>query len=615
MSSKKRYSQQRAARTAASKQPAMATATAPQRKTSSYAPLLERFNNMLSSYSGLPAESAYQAFSRAIHGMENMAPVQNQRVKALNPLPADYSKNDLNIFLREPATHERPLRQIAEGLSWTAYPFQKIVKTYADIPTFRHYVMPQYIEEDTAKKNDFLREWRLVDKIVKKFGVEEVGHKATGQANKQGKVFYIIREDIDRVHNKVNSIYTQQLPSQFCEIIGFNNVSGYTISFDMMYFMQMGTDWTQFGDLFEPFIDDFYGIFSAPKSNDPKYVYSSYNDTTASVRVGDKRVPIYLAKVNKNGAGSPRVFMQNGRWCYYVSLPIDRVWTFEIDDTTAIVASPFAGLFQTLAQQADYEAAQLSLIMNPLIKIFTGEIPYYDSDGATTEDTYKLSEAGRLMFLSFWNELMALTNTGGAAFYMAPVENIKSHDYSESANANDISSKFLSFEMSQTGLTAIVPVTDSPHQGVAEYSAKLESRFTERVYRTLEKMVNHIFEELNLRYEWKLVVFGSVYLDDIIRSNALKQLDKGDLSQHFILAALDGVSILDRLSMSNVIIGSGLVEKLIPPTTSYTMSGSDSKSAEGNHNSGTSSQGAPTKTETEVEETKREKQTEGVTTE
>ena len=379
----------------------------------------------------------------------------------------------------------------------------------------------------------------------------------------------------------------------------------------MMYFMQMGTDWTQYGDLFEPFIDDFYGIFSAPKSDDPKYIYSSYNDTMASVRVGDKRFPIYLAKVNKNGAGSPRVFMQNGRWCYYVSLPIDRVWTFEIDDTTAIVASPFAGLFQTLAQQADYEAAQLSLIMNPLIKIFTGEIPYYDADGATTDDQYKLSEAGMWLFLSYWNALMSSTNTGGAAFYMAPVENIKSHDYSESANANDISSKFLSFEMSQTGLTAIVPVTDSPHQGVAAYSAKLESRFTERVYRTLEKMVNHIFEELNLRYEWKLVVFGSVYLDDTIRSDALKQLDKGDLSQHFILAALDGVSILDRLSMSNAIIGSGLVEKLIPPKTSYTMSGSDSKSAEGNHNSGTSAEGAPTKTETDVEETKREKQTEG----
>ena len=219
------------------------------------------------------------------------------------------------------------------------------------------------------------------------------------------------------------------------------------------------------------------------------------------------------------------------------------------------------------------------------------------------------------LFLSYWNALMSSTNTVGAAFYMAPVENIKSHDYSESANANDISSKFLSFEMSQTGLTAIVPVTDSPHQGVAAYSAKLESRFTERVYRTLEKMVNHIFEELNLRYEWKLVVFGSVYLDDTIRSDALKQLDKGDLSQHFILAALDGVSILDRLSMSNAIIGSGLVEKLIPPKTSYTMSGSDSKSAEGNHNSGTSAEGAPTKTETEVEETKREKQTEGVATE
>lgn len=572
--------------------------------------MLERFRELALSAAGLPVDNVYNAFMRAGYGMANLAPLQNQRVKALNPLPFDYTKTDLNGFLRSPTTSEKELRQIAEGLRWTTYPFQKIAKSYSDMLTFRHYEIPLNIDEQTANSPQFKREWRLVVNIVKAFMLRARGRTITHQALIQGKVFYTLRAMIDKVHNRVNTIFLQQLPSQYTQIIGFNNISKYTVSFDMMYFLQPGTDYTQYGDLFEPFINDFISIFEEPKQENPKYIYASYQGRTANITVNGVTKPIYLDKVNAKGNGNPRVFMQNGRWCYYVSLPIDKVWTFEIDMSTAIVASPFAGLFQTLSQQANYEAAQLSLIMNPLIKIFTGEIPYNDSDGATTEDDYKLSVAGKTMFEAFWNNLMSLTNTGGTAFYMAPVTNIKSHDYGEAANANDISSKFLNFEMSQTGLTAVVPVTDSPHQGVAEYSAKLEQEYPSAIYFTFKLMIEHFIKSLNLNYEWQVNIFGSIYSDDLTRANALKQIDKGDLSQHYILAALDDLSVLDRLSMSNVLIGSGLVDKLRPPETSYTMS-KMSETKTGDHASGSSATGAPTKTETEVKETKTEKQTQG----
>ncbi len=583
---------------------------------SSYGPLLERFRSLALSFAGLPMDNVYNAFMRAGYGMENLAPLQNQRVKALNPLPYDYSKTDLNEFLREPANSEIPLRQIAEGLRWTTYPLQKLCKSYADMLTFRNYVYPLYFEnKDNAEYTQFIREWRLVDKIVKSFYLENEGQTAAHQALLQGKVFYTYRAVIDKAHNQVGGVFIQQLPSQYTRIIGLNNISRYTVSFDMMYFLQPGTDYTQFGDLFEPFVNDFMEIFESPKKANPKYVYASKNSRTgqtASITINGVTKQIYLDQVNESGAGQPRVFMQNGRWCYYVSLPINRVWTFEIDSSTAIVASPFSGLFQTLAQQAKYEAAQLSLIMNPLIKIFTGEIPYNKEDAAKPEDAYKLSISGKLMFETFWNNLMAMTNTGGTAFYMAPVENIKSHDYGEAANANKISSEFLNYEMSQTGMTALIPSNDSPHQGVAEYSAKLEEKFCNKIYGTFIKMINNFLESLNLKYGWRINIFGSVYSDDLIRANALKQIDKGDLSQHFILAALDGISVLDRLSMSNALMAINFTDKLVPPKTSYTMSGSaEQKSA----NSGTSAEGAPTKTETEIKETKTEKQTAGVTAE
>lgn len=570
----------------------------------SYDGVISRLNGLAEQYgSVLGADRIFDIFSRAGYGMSNQPQIQNARIKGINPLPADYSKEDLGFFLTSPQTSEIPLRQISQVLRWSAYPYFKVTKSYADMLSYRHYVKPLYVDGTTARAEDFKREWKLVDKVEKAFHTEEFGHQAAGQAVTNGKVFYILRSSVDKVHNKVNYLFPQQLPQDWCIPIGFNNISKYTISFDMMYFMQPGTDYAQYGDLFEPFIRDFWEMFQPPKDRNgiPKAVYASQQ-----VTVGGKKYPLYLDNLKENAAGQPEMFQQNGRWCYYVSLPIDRVWTFEIDDTTAIVASPLSGLLQTFAQQADYEAAQLSLIMNPLIKIFTGEIPYDTGDAAKPEDSYKLSLGGRAMFEAFWNQMMAATNTGGTAFFMAPVENVKSHDFPDAAGANDVSSSFLEYGMGKTGLQALIPTVSNPHAGVEEYSAKLESRFADRVYRTLERMFNHFLTTLNLKYDWEMRVFGSVYNDELIRANALKQLDKGDITQQAILAALDNMSLLDRLSMSHAIKESGLLELMIPPATAYTQSGKVDSSAD--HNSGSSATGAPTKTEAERKETVVEKE-------
>ena len=342
-------------------------------KMSSYYKITERLNNIVSTYSGLPMSSIYSAFDRAVSSSWNNLPsVQNSRVKSISPLPANITKEELGEFLRNPQNSELSLQQVSEGLKWTAYPFYKIIKSYQDIPTYKNYIIPKYLDENTLESESFKREFRLVEKIRENFNIPEIGHKVVGQALTQGKVFYIMRSDIDKSHNKVNTIFFQELPKAWSTIIGYNNISKYTISFNMMYFMQQGTDYRQFGDLFAPYINDFCNWWENKKAKrKEKYVYASYN--------------------NEKIEGQRDVWEQNGTWFYYVSLPIDRVWTFEIDDTTPIVASPLSGLLQTFSQQADYEAAQLSLILNPLIKIFTGEIPYYQSNNAKDDDGFRLS--------------------------------------------------------------------------------------------------------------------------------------------------------------------------------------------------------------------------------
>lgn len=555
---------------------------------------LRKFNAITDAYSSLGSNVIFDAFTRAGLGFANMPSVQNARVKAISTLPADYSKEELGEFLVNPASSEQPLRAISEVLNYSNYSTYKIKKSYADMLTYRYYVKPLYVDGETARSKEFKREFMLVDKINKALNPEAVAHKACRQALDQEKVFYTLRYKVDKAHNEVDYVFAQQLPTDWCKIIGFNNISKYTISFDMMYFMQVGTDWTQYGDLFEPFINDFQSVIEySEKPANPRFIYAEKDSYTVNPD-----------KLRVNAKGNPRMFMQNGRWCYDVSLPINKVWTFEINDASPIAVPFMSGLMQTFAQQADYEAAQYALTTLPLMMIFTGSIPYYDKNGgATTEDRYMLSKPALDMFTAMFDMLMSQHNTGGTAFYGAPFADIKSHNFNEVASANETAITQLQFSASQTGLSALIPLKD-PHAGVEKYSAYLESRFADRIYRTMECIVNHLYDSLNLKTaSFEFNMFGSVYTDAETRNELMKALDKGDISVYPKLAALDGMSMLDKESIAETVNASGWLDKLRVPPTAYTQGGNSS----GSRNEG----GAPEKSEAEVQATVVEKQTQG----
>lgn len=550
----------------------------PTTSKSSWKGVISRWNNAIGQLAEMPWDRAFGVFSRA---WANMAPLQNSRVKAINPLPCDYTKAELGEFLRNPQVSELQLQQIAEGLRWSTYSFQKLVKSYADMLEFHSIILPQQATAEEIESDGFKRESRLVDKFIKRVSLKDEGRKLTMQALTQGKVFYVPRYSVDKSHNTVNYFFLQELPKRWCTIIGRNSVSGWTVSFNLMYFMQTGTDFRQFGDLFEPYMDGFAEWEENKQPIRRKYIFATRNNAREESEV--------------------KAWQQNGQWCYYVSLPIDRVWTFEIDLSTAIVASPLAGLMQTFAQQADYEAAQISLILNPLIKIFTGEIPYNDRENATKEDSYKMSLGGREMFTAMFDALMRQNNTAGVGFYGAPFANIKSHDFAESANSNQVSQSFLTYGMAKSGTQALIPVTDRPTQGMAEISAKLESQYSQTIYRALERMLVFILnEKLSLRWQWEILIWGDVYSDDAARAHALKLIDKGDLWGWIVLCSLDGISIFDRVCANRIVKSSGFMKTLEVPQTAYTQSGnSQPKSDTG---------GAPVKDESEKNEDAIEKQ-------
>lgn len=554
------------------------------KENSSYAQVVERMQKIMCNYGqGLSLEQIYGAFAQAGQ-MYNNPSTLNSRVKAISSLPVDFSKEEIGQFLQLPYENEQNLRETSQILKWTSYPYYKISKTYQDIPTYHYCATPLYLTTEGAKSDEFRREERLVDKINKELRPEMQAHKIAGEAITNGKTFYYLRTSVDKIHNQVNYAFMQQLPTDYCEIIGRNNISGWTIAFNLMYFMQFGTDPLQYGDLFKPYLEDFNNMFEEDKGGRKKAVF-------ASVDCKGNTLEFYPGNLKANALGSPKVFKRNGEWFYYVVLPVDKCYAFEIDDTTAAVASPLSGLMLTYAQQSDREAMETSLLLNPLLMLFTGEIPYFQENGNTKEDRMRLSFGGRTLFETLFSQLMAKNNASGTAFFSAPVENIKSHTFPEVTKATEISSSYNKYAVEKSGLGSVIPLSD-PKAGQANLSAQLESRYTNCVYKQFEKMMDNLYESLNLKYKWRFTMFGSIYTDSEIREQLEKMLANGDISVYPYLAALDGQSMLDKISVMESVKASGFLELLTPPKTSYTQAGGGGESGAGRPKNKTVTEGS-----------------------
>ena len=532
---------------------------------SSFPNIFDRFRKMAAENQGIPMSSITSAFAGINSGRYGLANpyIQNRRVKQISSLPADFTKDQVAEMLTKPYDSEQPLRQVAHILEYTAYPLFHIRKVYQEMLTYHSYVMPKLTDSADTKKDEFMREWKLLEKLREEFKPKENAHQIVGQVGVEGKVFYYPRYSVDKSHNKVNYAFMQQLPSDWTKITGYNNISKYTVAFNMMYFLQPGCVPEQYGDLFTPYLYDFSSVVQKPKGTGTNLIFAQ------KTRVDMQKFQNIQARGDM--AGTPDVYYQNGRWYYWVYLPADAVFTFEADDVSRTAISPFAGLFLNMIQLAQMEQIQLELIQNPLVSLLHGEIPYRDDKNATAEDQYKLSNAGRLLFEAIWYDMLQINNTSGIGLYAAPFANMKLESLSEAPSAMDIVKQGYSDTMSQAGMGAIIPLGDDPKAGTAQISLQIESKFMQTVYRDYERMMNAIIKKLGPRYEWKFVMFGDLSEDEKMMERCMKGMEHGILPDTIIYNALLDRSILDDICLSDAVYNSGILDKRIPLVTSYNM--------------------------------------------
>lgn len=528
----------------------------------SFPEIFQKFRELSAKYGGMSAESLIGAFRQAGgFGLGNMYTpnpyVQNRRIKGIETRPANYTKEEVAGFVKNPDNSERELRAVEKGLEYFSYPMLHIRTVYQNLLTYHSYVAPNLTDREDAKRDELWREWKLLEKLRQKINPKDKCHEFCGLALQSGKIFVTPRISVDKAHNKVNYAFLQQLPSDWVKIVGYNNVSKYTVAFNLMYFCQIGTDVRQFGDLLEPYLDDFFAaVYPKPMISGDKIVYAN-------------KTSIDLKRVEAAARDGVQAYAENGRWFYWVTLPVDRVFPMEIDDTERNVIPPFAGMFLDLIQLSQMEQIQLDLLQNPLVASVLAEIPYWDNQSSNEADQYKLSNAGRLLFESLWYQMLAANNTSGIGFYAGPFENMRLESLNEAPNATEIVSKGMEDLGAKTGLSAIIPSTSEARAGAVQVSLAIESRMPQTIYRCFERMMNVIIEGLNLRFDWKFEMFGSLADDEKLEKNLREDMTLGILPATIEYNALKDRSVLDDLAWSDAVAESKLLDRRIPLVTSY----------------------------------------------
>ena len=526
-----------------------------------WAELAKGLRKLNGQYGSLGMGSIFSAWTAAggINLLTQWPQIQNARIKGVNTKAADYSKDQIAEMVQAPGSNERELRAVSASLDGSAMTYSIILDTYQNIPTYDWYVYPS----ETLSKVSYeqmRRDYILTQKLADKINPSATARKINGQCAKYGKVFYTPRYDVDKSHNTVKYAFLQQLPTDWCMIVGENNGPGkYTVAFNLMYFMTPGTDPRQFGDLFLPYLD----VFGEVVEERGGYAYSSterrYGINAEKFRACDAA----------NTVGNPRWYQVGTVNYYWVNLPADQVIVFERNDRTVDVVPETSGMMVSMVQVPAYEAAQLEIILNPLTSIMTGELPTYDTQGVPGADPIAISPAQRELFEAFWYQMLANNNTSGIGLYLAPAKNMKLQTITDTVSSTSIAEHAYSDQIQKAGLAAIIPTSDDPKVGVAELSAKVNAQAVQPIYNTFERMMNAIFEDLNLKTVMRFHMFGDVFSRDREMEQARKDMTLGLMEATLKYNAMMGHSILDDLAISEFVTKSGIMDRRLPLVSTY----------------------------------------------
>ena len=482
--------------------------------------------------------------------------LQNQRIKNLYTQAKAYGKADISEFLANPGNNERPLRSLSWANSSSQQIYYNILRRSCDIPLYNWYVIPDLMESDSDYNGEvFQNEDKLVQEWLETFDVKNTFKTIALEVKREGKSSYLLRNKISGVGKSktVDFCTLQKMPTDWIKITGKGSL-GYTISFNMMYFLNIANSPSFFGEFIEAAWNDmiYNGIVTLPEGSQkyefhPEEVIKVNEDKTIKEYTfsyeGTTVKPIIESITEGIGRG------RNQRYMFWLQMPYDICYTFGSDNSHPWMAPDTMGLMLKMQELTDYCQLAGLIASTPLTAVLTGEIEPIANPRAGKNESIFTPE----VIQGMQDKFNAITSTNVEAF-LWPAKNIKLQQLSADVNSSDIISTATSNFLESAGEGGLTIATEKPN--VAQITAAKLLAASQQDYVTIQfqKVMNFILQhKIGLKLRWKIKIWGNIFTIENEKKYLKEIVANGNIALLPKLMSAEGISIRDTKALTSYV--------------------------------------------------------------
>ena len=467
--------------------------------------------------------------------------LQNQRIKNIYSTAKQYGKTDIAKFLQDPGNSEEPLRSIAWANSSTQQIYYNILRRSMDIPQYKYFVIPEQLPNDSDySKADFTKENKLVEDWLELFNVPNTFKTIAMEVKREGKSSYLLRNKFNGENgNRTPAFATlQKMPTQWVKITGKSQL-GFTISFNMLYFLNIANSPADFGEFMidawndmiknELIIKDENGNLKFNPSKGKDYKFTFGNQTYGSIM---------------ESTGSKKV-----SYLFWLRMPYDICYTFGSDNSQPWVAPDTMGLMLKLQELTDYGQLAGLIASTPLTAVLTGEIETIDNPRAGKNES--VYDPGVLQ--GYMDQFNAATSTNVEA-WLWPAKNMKLQQLSSDVNSSEIISTATENFVESAGEGGLTITTSKPNVSQVKTAQLLAASQQNYVTLQFEQVMNFILQhKLDFKHKWKIRIWGDCFSLEGEKKYLKELAVAGNLAIFPKLMSADGISMTDTKAITSYI--------------------------------------------------------------
>ena len=470
-------------------------------------------------------------YGRNFYGNAINPMLLNRRMQDANLNPLQGSEDTLYNALQNPKDSEIVLQEFSQNFEMQSQVYKKLLSYLGTMLSFDLSYECVNAKPSDYSSSKYLKDFDAFKKFIDSFDYKHEFSIIVQEMLRNEAYFGCPRYDNDK-------LVIQELPSspQFSIITG-RFPYGLLFSFNMYWFLQVGTDISMY----------------------PSFFSKKFNE----IFVGNNKLTDYDPSLNP-------VLRGDSRWVYWQDIPVDVGWCFKFTPQLANRNPVFSALFLDLIQQNLMRSLQKNINLAAASKLVIGEIQLLNKTSqASVRDQFSISAKNLGEFLAI------VKSAVGDALKTAavPLANVKGIEFSPE---NDLYNSYLRTALASSGVNTNLIFTSDvrPNSIESQLSLNVDESLMTSLYPQFESFINYHVNKLTKNFKFKVHFKGTNFYNNRQQrlDNAVSLANLGIVLPQEIGGAI-GLNPFEFQRQLEEAQSTGWVDKLTPIISAFQQSG------------------------------------------